>query len=298
MLIARVIADRGALSASLKQVLDALAEQGLAARHSIGPGVVDEIVSEAADARDWPRFRAALETHLPRADALIADHVPLMPGLFVSDMDSTMIGQECIDELAGFAGLKPQIAAITERAMQGELDFAAALRERVALLAGLNEGAIAQCLAERIRPMPGAKTLVATLKSFGCHTVLVTGGFHQFADPVAAQLGFERVVANRLEIAGGKLTGQLTGAIVDSSVKRAVLEDEAARLSIGRAGGRSSLATGDGANDIPMLEAACYGLAYHAKPKARAAAHGWIDWGDLTDVLHLLGIPEAEWVKC
>ena len=298
MLIARVIADRAALSASLAHVIDALAEQGLVSRLDVGPGGVDEIVSEAADVSDWPRFRATLEAHLPRADVLITDHVPLVPGLFVSDMDSTMIGQECIDELADFAGLKPQIAAITERAMQGELNFAAALRERVALLAGLDEAAIAQCLAERIRPIPGAQTLVATLKSLGCHTVLVTGGFHQFADPVARQLGFERVVANRLEIAGGKLTGRVTGAIVDSSVKRAVLEEEAARLSLGQANGLSSLATGDGANDIPMLEAACYGIAYHAKPKARAAAQGWVDRGDLTDVLRLLAIPEAQWVKC
>ena len=298
MLIARVIADQATLSASLTQVLDTLADKGLAARHSSGPGGVDEIVGEAATANDWPQFRVALETHLPGANVLIADHVPLVPGLFVSDMDSTMIGQECIDELADFAGLKKQISEITERAMQGELAFAAALRERVALLAGLDADAIAQCLAERIRPMPGAQTLVATLKSLGCHTVLVTGGFYQFADPVAAQIGFERVVANQLEIAGGKLTGQVTGAMVDSSVKRAVLEEEAARLGIGQASGRSSLATGDGANDIPMLEAARYGIAYHAKPKARAAAHGWIDRGDLTEVLRLLGIPEEEWAKC
>ena len=290
-----MIAEPAALSASLDGLLDALAGQGLAARHSTGPGGADEIICGAATAADWPQFRAALEAHLPPADVLIADHLPLVSGLFVSDMDSTMIGQECIDELADFAGLKPQIAAITERAMQGELDFAAALRERVALLAGLDEAAIARCLAERITPMPGATTLVATLKALGCHTVLVTGGFHQFADPVAAQLGFERVVANRLEIASGKLTGQVTGAIVDSGVKRAVLEAEASRLGIGRASGRSSLATGDGANDIPMLDAACYGIAYHAKPKARAAAHGWIDRGDLTDVLRLLGIPDSEW---
>ena len=279
-------------------MLAALAQQGLSARHSSGPGGADEIVCEAATAADRPRFRAALEAHLPPADVLIADHLPLVPGLFVSDMDSTMIGQECIDELADFAGLKPQIAAITERTMQGELDFAAALRERVALLAGLGEGAIAQCLAERITPMPGAQTLVATLKSLGCHTVLVTGGFYQFADAVAAQLGFERVVANRLEIADDKLTGQVTGSIVDSSVKRAVLEAEASRLGISGSSGRSSLATGDGANDIPMLEAARYGIAYHAKPKARTAAHGWIDRGDLTDVLRLLAIPEDSWVKC
>jgi phosphoserine phosphatase len=261
-------------------------------RHASG---TDQIVCETAEALDWHRFRAALEAHLPPADVLIADHQPLLPGLFVSDMDSTMIGQECIDELADFAGLKPQIAAITERAMQGELDFEAALRERVRLLAGLDEGAIARCLAERIRPMPGAKTLVATLKAMGCHTVLVTGGFHQFADPVAAELGFDRVVGNRLEVKDGALTGGLVGGIVDSSVKRATLEGEFAKLGLGRAARRASLATGDGANDIPMIEAACYGVAYHAKPKARAAAHGWIDRGDLTDVLRLLGIPESEW---
>src|SRR4029079_1947319 len=120
------------------------------------------------------------------------------------------------------------IAEITERAMQGELDFAQALTGRVALLKGLDEGAIARCLAERIAAMPGARTLVATLKARGCHTVLVTGGFHQFADPVAEQLGFDRVVANRLAVHEGKLTGGLVGGITDSGVKRAVLLEEVA----------------------------------------------------------------------
>ena len=286
-----MIAEPAELSASLGALLDALAGQGLAAVHSRHPSGADEIICDDAGAGDWPRFRAALEAHLPPADVLIADHVPLLPGLFVSDMDSTMIGQECIDELADFAGLKPQIAAITERAMQGELDFEAALRERVGLLAGLDESAIAQCLGERIRAMPGAKTLVATLKARGCYTVLVTGGFHQFADPVAELLGFERVVGNRLEVTGGTLTGELVGEITDSSVKQRVLRDEAALIGPGTI----SLATGDGANDIPMIAAASYGIAYHAKPKARAAADGWIDCGDLTDVLRLLGIPEAQW---
>ena len=280
------------LSASLTQVLAALAQIGMAARHSAGPGGVDELTCEAATAADWPRFRAALEAHLPPADVLIADHVPLVPGLFVSDMDSTMIGQECIDELADFAGLKPQIAAITERAMQGELDFAAALRERVALLAGLGEGAIAQCLTERITPMPGAQTLVATLKSLGCHTVLVTGGFHQFADRVADDLGFERVVANRLEVVGGKLTGGLLGAVCHSGTKLDTLVEEAARAGEGTV----TLATGDGANDIPMIAAATYGVAYRAKPKARACADGWIESESLTAILRLLGIPEREWL--
>ena len=290
-----MIAEPAELSASLGELLDALAGQGLAAVHSRHASGADEIICKDADAGDWPRFRAALEAHLPPADVLIANHVPLLPSLFVSDMDSTMIGQECIDELADFAGLKPQIAAITERAMQGEFDFEAALRERVGLLAGLDESAIAQCLDTRIRAMPGAKTLVATLKAKGCYTVLVTGGFHQFADPVAAELGFERVIGNRLAVQDGKLTGGLAGPIVDSCVKHRVLVEENARLELGQASGRVSLATGDGANDIPMIEAACYGIAYHAKPKARAAAHGWIDRGDLTDVLRLLGIPESEW---
>ena len=237
-------------------------------------------------------LRRVLDRHFAPSDLLVTDHLPQVPQVFVSDMDSTMIGQECIDELADFAGLKPQIAAITERAMQGELDFAEALRERVRLLGGLSEAAIQQCLDQRIRDMPGARVLVATLKALGCQTVLVTGGFHQFADPVAARLGFERVVGNRLAVGQGKLTGGLVGGIVDSSVKERVLRDCAAA-----ADGGVSLATGDGANDIPMLQAASYGIAYYAKPKARAAAHGWIERGDLTDVLRLLGIAEREWVR-
>ncbi|MEY4160590.1 MAG: phosphoserine phosphatase SerB [Pseudomonadota bacterium] len=240
--------------------------------------------------------RTALSDVLDRAfapsDMLIADHEPVVPHLFVSDMDSTMIMAECIDELADFAGLKPQIAAITERAMQGELDFESALRERVLLLRGLSEGAIRECLATRIAPMPGAKVLVATLRAKGCKTVLVTGGFHQFADPVAEDLGFEMVVGNRLEVVDGALTGGLLGGITDSAVKKAVLLAEADQIGAGAV----TLATGDGANDIPMLTAATYGLAYSAKPKARAAADGWVDRGDLTGVLELLGIPREDWV--
>jgi len=203
-----------------------------------------------------------------------------------------MIGQECIDELADYAGIKPQIAAITERAMQGELDFESALRERVGLLADLDEGAIAKCLSERIVPTAGARALVATLKAHGCRTVLVTGGFHHFADRVAGQLGFERVVGNRLETRGGKLTGGLVGAITGSATKEEVLREEMARLGVGAV----SLAAGDGANDIPMLAAATYGVAFRAKPKARAAANGWLDRGDLTSILKLLEIPEQAWV--
>ena len=162
---------------------------------------------------DPATLESALDAHFSDSDGLIARDAIRVPDLFVSDMDSTMIGQECIDELADFAGLKDRIAAITERAMQGELDFEAALRERVGLLEGLEESAIDRCLAERIRPTQGARVLVETLKSRGCRTVLVTGGFHHFADRVAEQLGFERVVGNRLEVAGGRLTADIGAEI-------------------------------------------------------------------------------------
>ena len=264
----------------------------------LGAGMLEtnpDVLELEVEGGDPATLRRVIEAHFGDADVLIAPAPIALPTLFVSDMDSTMIGQECIDELADFAGLKPQIAAITEAAMRGELDFDAALRERVALLKGLPESTIAQCLDERIRPMAGAATLVRTLKKHGAHCVLVTGGFHAFADTVAHALGFDRVVGNTLAVADGVLTGEVTGQIVDGSVKRAVLIEETERLGA-RTGPATSLATGDGANDIPMLLAATHGIAYHAKPKAREAADGRIDHGDLTAILALYGVPREEWV--
>lgn len=279
------------LSARLETVIHALESAGAKVIGADPLGADEGVLQVLAEGIDGQVLRTVIDRHFAPSDLLVADHLPQVPGVFVSDMDSTMIGQECIDELADFAGLKDQIAAITERAMQGELDFAEALTERVRLLGGLSEDAIQQCLDQRIRDMPGASVLVATLKARRCETVLVTGGFHQFADPVAERLGFERVVGNRLAVSHGKLTGGLVGDIVDSSVKERVL-----RECLAAADGAHGLATGDGANDIPMLVAAHYGVAYHAKPKARAAANGAVDLGDLTSVLRLLGIPAAEWV--
>ncbi|MEO5586671.1 MAG: phosphoserine phosphatase SerB [Novosphingobium sp.] len=292
MLIARLLAETATLAATLDNARDELAANGwpVAMAEPVCSGM--EAIELLLPEGDPVGVRAVLDRHFRPSDVLVSNQLIALPRVFVSDMDSTMIAAECIDELADFAGLKPQIAAITERAMQGELDFASALAERVALLAGLPEGAIGECLATRIAPMPGAKALVETLKALGCRTVLVTGGFHQFADPVAEQLGFERVVANTLEISGGKLTGGLVGGITDSAVKRTVLLEEAALLGKNTV----SLAMGDGANDIPMLEAATYGLAFRAKPKARDAADGWIDRGDLTAVLELLGVRRSDWV--
>ncbi len=292
MLIARLIADPAGMETALDKAADALAEKGWMVAGAQMLDFCGDVLEIELASGDAAGVRGVLDACFVPCDLLMSDREITVPQLFVSDMDSTMIGQECIDELADFAGIKAQIAEITERAMQGELDFASALTERVGLLGGLEESAITRCLDERIVPMPGARTLVETLKSRGCRTVLVTGGFHAFADPVAEMLGFERVVGNQLGVADGRLTGKLAAAIVDSGTKKQTLEQELARLGDGAV----SLATGDGANDIPMIEAATYGVAYYAKPKAKAAANGWVDRGDLTSVLKLLGVPKAEWV--
>ena len=291
MLIARLIAETTECETRLDALAGALAQSGVPLEAAAMPEGDDGVLELHMGEGDPAAVLDAIDAVFEPAAMLVARGAIEVPQLFVSDMDSTMIGQECIDELADYAGLKPQIAAITERAMQGELDFEAALRERVALLAGLDESAIHACLADRITATPGAKVLVATLAALGTRTVLVTGGFHHFADPVAEMLGFHRVVGNRLAVEDGKLTGGLIGPITDSAVKAAVLRDELAGLDEGA----HSLATGDGANDIPMIEAATYGFAYRAKPKARAAANGRVDAADLTAVLTLLGIPRASW---
>ncbi len=292
MLIARLIADPATLETALDAATAALREAGLPLAQAQMLDFCGDVLELELVGDDMATLRRVIDQHFAPSDAIIARGEIVVPHLFVSDMDSTMIGQECIDELADYAGIKDQIAAITERAMQGELNFESALRERVGLLAGLNEDAIRRCLDERIRPNPGARVLVETLKAQGCRTVLVTGGFHHFADDVAGQIGFERVVGNRLEVIGGQMTGGLVGEICGSATKEAVLREELALLG----DGAISMGAGDGANDIPMIEAATYGIAYYAKPKARAAANGWVDRGDLTALLRLLDIPQTDWV--
>lgn len=214
--------------------------------------------------------------------------------LLVADMDSTMIGQECIDELADYAGFKPEVAAITERAMRGELDFAHALAERVSLLRDLDSTMIGQCLAERIRPNPGASTLVATMRAHGARTLLVSGGFTDFVAPVAKALGFDDFRANILERKGPKLTGRTVGPIVDSLVKRAALVEEQQSLGLAQ---EVILAIGDGANDLPMIEAAGLGVAYRAKPVLAQAADARLDHHGLDALLWAQGIPRRNWVE-
>jgi len=272
--------------------MDRLRDAGCAPGAS---GWIDE--SDAADlifgmAPD--AARGALEGAFAATDVVVQSSLARTKKLLVADMDSTMITVECIDELADYAGIKPQIAEITERAMRGELDFEAALDARVALLKGLAESDIERCLAERVTIMPGAKALVRTMRSRGALAVLVSGGFTRFAEPVAKQIGFDRAIANVLEIEGGVLTGKVTKPIVGSNTKLTTLRAAIAKRGIVV---EESLAVGDGANDLAMIESAGLGVAYRAKPIVAAAAAARIDHGDLTALLYAQAIAKRDWVR-
>jgi phosphoserine phosphatase len=254
-------------------------------------------VAERASLAEAIRERALAIAHHTQSGGLELD-VVVQPAaargkkLLVADMDSTMITVECIDELADYAGIKAQIAEVTEQAMRGELDFAEALDARVALLKDLDESAIDRCLAERVKLMPGARTLVRTMRARDATTILVSGGFTRFAEPVGAEIGFDRVIANRLEIGEAKLTGLVTKPIVDSATKETTLLNALAELGLSA---EASMAVGDGANDLAMIRQAGLGVAYHAKPIVAAAAGARIDHGDLTSLLYAQGIARAEW---
>lgn len=238
--------------------------------------------------------RVALEGAISGIDVIVQKAAERRRRLIVADMDSTMITIECIDELADYAGIKPQIAEVTERAMRGELDFEGALKSRVALLKGLPASAIDQCLAERVVIMPGARELVRTMRANGGHAVLVSGGFTHFTGPVAAEIGFDRAVSNTLGIANGVLDGTVVGDIVGAAAKKDTMLSTLAEKGWSAA---DALAVGDGANDIPMIEAAGLGVAYHAKPKTAASASASVRYGDLTTILYAMGYPRAEWMS-
>ncbi|HEX2216950.1 MAG TPA: phosphoserine phosphatase SerB [Xanthobacteraceae bacterium] len=215
--------------------------------------------------------------------------------LLVADMDSTMIGQECIDELADFVGMKAHVAEITERAMRGEIAFEPALRERVGLLKGLSAQIIEKVIAERVRHTPGARTLVATMRANGAYTCLVSGGFTAFTDPIAAAIGFDESRGNTLlmdEV--NLLTGLVSEPILGGEAKRAALVELRERRGLAR---EATLAVGDGANDLAMILEAGLGVAYRAKPAVAEAAHARIDHGDLTALLYLQGYRREEFVE-
>jgi len=240
------------------------------------------------------QIRDLLEGKLAGIDVVVQPAGSREKKLLVADMDSTMIGQECIDELADYAGMKDEIAAVTEAAMRGEIDFEQALHQRVATLNGLGVGCIERCREDRIRANPGARTLVQTMRARGAGTLLVTGGFHDFADPTAAELGFTEVRANYLDSMHGHLTGRVTGAIVDAAAKCEALIDLRNQLGLSPS---AVLAVGDGANDAPMIAEAGLGIAFRGKPKLREVADARIDHNDLTALLWAQGIRRSEWVS-
>ena len=211
--------------------------------------------------------------------------------LLIADMDSTIVGCECIDELADFVGLKPKVAAITERAMRGELDFPTALRERVALLKGLPLEAMARVYSERVHLNPGAREVTATMRAYGGYALLVSGGFTYFTKRVAAEAGFDSHQGNLLADDGRALIGRVEDPILGREAKLEALETTVARLGWSA---DDALAVGDGANDLDMIKRAGLGVAYHAKPVVAAAAGASIVHGDLTGLLYLQGYREDD----
>ena len=255
---------------------------------------IDE--GDAADLRysgDSKAARWALDS-LEGVDFVVQPDEPRWKRLLVADMDSTVIGQECIDELADFVGLKDKVARITERAMQGELDFPAALRERVRLLAGLDERALSRCLSERVEVTAGAETLVQTMRAGGSSCLLVSGGFLSFAEPIASAVGFDRVKANRLVFTGGKLSGEVGDPIVDAMAKREALIETRDQLGLQR---EDVLAVGDGANDKLMVEEAGLGIAFRAKPALAEVADAELKHHGLDALLWVQGVRRRDWFR-
>jgi phosphoserine phosphatase len=273
------------------------------------------MASEAVGARgiDWLCDHVACDLVLPQstdaatARAALRDCLSLVPvdivvqdsasrskKILIADMDSTMINQECIDELADEVGLKDHIAAITARSMNGEIAFEPALRERVALLKGLDTAVVDQIIARRITLASGGRELVATMRKHGAWTALVSGGFDLFTDPIANKLGFDENRANRLLEADGKLAGTVVEPILGRAAKAEALAEIAARLSLTPA---DAIAVGDGANDLDMIRLAGTGVALHAKPAVAAEADVRIDHGDLTALLYIQGYRRQDFAE-
>ena len=244
---------------------------------------------------DLEATRAALAAHFAGepVDVIVQPLEGRAKALLVADMDSTLIGQECVDELAALAGVGARVAAITMRAMRGEIEFEPALRERVALLKGLDESVIDELLASRITLNPGARTLAQTMRARGARVVVVSGGFRPFTSAVAARIGADAGSVNTLRSEGGRLTGEVDEPILGREAKRAALIDIAADMGIALG---ETLAVGDGANDLAILAAAGLGVAYRAKPEVAAAAHARVDHADLTALLYAQGVARKDFV--
>jgi phosphoserine phosphatase len=290
--VATLIAASGALDPSaVERTRGALPAAG--APQQLGPDAVD-IPFSAERASD----QRALAENIHKLvgggiDVVVQPAANRCKKLFLADMDSTMIGQECIDELADYVGLKAHVAAITERAMRGEIAFEPALRDRVALLKGLPASTIGEVITNRITLTPGATTLIATMRANGAYTCMVSGGFTLFTQPIAAQIGFDENRANTLALDGNKLAGNVSEPIFGRDDKRKTLIGLRARLKLSH---DNTLAIGDGANDIDMIAEAGLGVAYHAKPKVAEAAAARIDYADLTALLYVQGYRREQFV--
>jgi phosphoserine phosphatase len=285
LVLTLVSPDGGALSTAVSAVVQALAGAGCAVkqREALGPGAVDLTLDGELV---WVRKLVATHLESLPVDACVQPVAHRRKRLLIADMDSTIINVECLDEIADFAGLKAEISAITERAMRGELAFEGALRERVGMLKGLPVTALQQAYDERVRLNPGARTLVRTMAANGARCALVSGGFTFFTSRVAQAAGFHLNRANTLVEAAGALTGQVGEPILGKEAKLAALQAEAADLGIGL---EETLAVGDGANDLAMIEAAGLGVAYRAKPIVAAEADAKVDHADLTALLYFQG---------
>ena len=260
----------------------------------LDPGIAADIPFTPAGENDQRGLSDRLRNVLAGrpADAVVQPQAHRRKRLFLADMDSTMIGQECIDELADHAGFKTRVAAITERAMRGEIEFKPALRERVALLEGLPQSVVDEVVARRIVLTPGGRTLVATMRANGAYTCLVSGGFTLFTGRIGAMIGFDEDRANTLVMDGsGHFSGRVAEPILGREAKLDALNELRRRLGLSR---EETLAIGDGANDIPMIQAAGLGVSYHGKPAVAEAAAARIDHGDLTALLYAQGYSRAE----
>ena len=255
------------------------------------PAVAAEFAVETMPENRWQVWESLQSL---RIDMAIQPAMGRKKQLLIADMDSTMIQQECIDELADVAGVGAHVAGITARAMNGELDFEEALRERVGLLRGLPEAVIETVIRDRITLMPGGPALVATMRANGGYAALVSGGFTAFTAQIAATLGFDEHRANLLLVKDGKLTGQVAEPILGRAAKVRALEEIAVRLNITP---RQAMAVGDGANDLGMLGVAGAGVALHAKPLVAAECDLRINHGDLTALLYLQGYARTEFVS-
>jgi phosphoserine phosphatase len=293
VLVATLVADPDSAELSDARIdAAALALGGIERRRWLDEGRAADLVLTG----DLAETRAALVEHFAGepVDAIVQPLAGREKKLLVADMDSTLIGQECVDELAAVVGVGPHVAAITERAMRGEIEFEPALRERVALLKGLPLGVIDDVLESRIELNPGARTLARTMRARGARVVIVSGGFRQFTSAVAALIGADEDRANTLGIADGMLTGEVEEPVLGKDAKRAALVGVASEMNLSL---DDTLAVGDGANDLAMLSAAGLGVAYRAKPMVAAAAHARIDHADLTALLYAQGVPRMAFVE-